>query len=172
MGSELKVQNKETADSSCDDSKSLTEYDWALDYINEFIDSPVWRDPVQSFIDENCIVFDGEEEMTHVQNEIYTAFNNLLEELIVKYIHSIGLSTQQFLTSLTGGGKKRLTKQIIEFILCCDDFIVFKKMMRSRNMELEHLPPLVPTNTMPTLNITENDRPPNRLAKNSAPEKY
>jgi len=31
---------------------------------------------------------------------------------------------------------------------------------------------LVPTNTMPTLNITENDRPPNRLAKNSAPEKY
>jgi len=136
MGSKLMVQNTDLNDSS-EDSKSLTEFDWALEYIYEFIDSPVWRDPVQSYIDEYCIVFDREEEMTHVQNMIYRRFNSIIEELIERYIHSIGISTQQFLISLTGGGKKRLTKQILEFILCFDDFIAFKNMMRNRNLELE-----------------------------------
>lgn len=172
MGSQLNRQFKENTESSCDDSKSATDYDWALDYINEFIDSPIWRNPVQSFIDENCIIFDGKEEMAHVHNDIHRAYNTLVEELIVKYIHSIGLTTQQFLTALTCDGKKRLTKQIIEFILCCDDFLVFRKMMRSRNLELEQealrmiqkgqdLPPLVPTNTMNKLSIGSDESPAN-----------
>jgi len=94
--------------------------------------------------------------MAHVHNEIHKAFNKLIEELIEKYIHSIGVTTMQFITALSSGGKRRLTKQIIDFILCCDDFTVFMKMMRSRNIELEQkalktiqqgkdLPPLVPT---------------------------
>jgi len=173
MGSNLIVQNTDSNDSS-EDSKSLTEYDWALEYINEFIDSPVWRDPVQSYIDENCIVFDGEEEMTHVQNMIYRRFNRIIEELIERYIHSIGLSTQQFLTSLTGGGKKRLTKQILEFILCYDDFIAFKNMMRTRNLELEQealrmiqqgLTPRMPKNSVTASSTTVDARPPNNATK-------
>jgi len=161
-------QNTESNDSS-DDSKSLTEYDWALDYINEFIDSPLWHDPVQSHIDENCIEFDREEEMTNVQNEIYRRFNRLIEGLIERYIHSIGLSTQQFLNSFTGGEKKRLTKQTLEFILCYDDSIAFKKMMRSRNMELnvqalrmiqQGLTPRISTNSLTKASTTLDHRPP------------
>jgi len=173
MGSNLIVQNTDSNDSS-EDSKSLTEYDWALEYINEFIDSPVWRDPVQSYIDENCIVFDGEEEMTHVQNMIYRRFNRIIEELIERYIHSIGLSTKQFLTSLTGGGKKRLTKQILEFILCYDDFIAFQNMMRTRNSELEQEAlwmiqqgptPRMPKNSVTASSTTLDARPHNNATK-------
>jgi len=172
MGSKLIVQND--SNDSSEDSKSLTEFDWALEYINEFIDSPVWRDPVQSYIDENCIVFDGEEEMTHVQNMIYRRFNKIIEELIERYIHSIGLSTQQFLASLTGGGKKRLTKQILEFILCYDDFIAFKNMMRNRNLELEQealrmiqqgQTPQMTKNSVTASSTTLDVRPPNHVRK-------
>jgi len=173
MGSKLIVQNTNSNDSS-DDSKSLTEFDWALEYINEFIDSPVWREPVQSYIDENCIVFDGEEEMTHVQNMIYKRFNRIIEELIERYIHSIGLSTQQFLTSLTGGGKRRLTKQILEFTMCYDDFIAFKNMMRTRNLELEQQAlrmmqqvqtPQMTKNSVTALSTTFDAQPPNHATK-------
>jgi len=129
---------------------------------------------VQSYIDENCIVFDGEEEMTHVQNMIYRRFNRIIEELIERYIHSIGLSTQQFLTSLTGGGKKRLTKQILEFILCYDDFIAFKNMMHTRNSELEQealrmiqkgLTPRISKNSVTASSTTLDARPPNNAKK-------
>jgi len=180
MGSNLIVQNTDSNDSS-EDSKSLTEYDWALEYINEFIDSPVWRDPVQSYIDENCIVFDGEEEMTHVQNMIYRRFNRIIEELIERYIHSIGLTTQQFLTALTGGGKKRLTKQILEFILCYDDFIAFKNMMRTRNSELEQealtmiqqgLTSRIHKNTVTTSSTTLDVRPPNHATTGGTKHDY
>jgi len=180
MGSKLNVQKTESNDSS-DDSKSLTEYDWALEYINQFIDSPVWRDPVQSYIDENCIVFAGEEEMAQVQNEIYRRFNRIIEELIERYIHSIGLTTEQFLTFLTDRGKKRLTKQILEFILCYDDFIAFKNMMRSRNMWLEQealrmiqqgLTPRIPTNSSTSASTTLDHRPPNNATKSGATHRY
>jgi len=133
MGSDLNIQTIASTDGSCDDSKSLNEYDWTFHYISEFIDSPIWRHPLQSFIWANSIVFEGEEEMTSVQNNIYKAFIALIDDLIVKYIHSIGISTNQFLAAFTG----EATKQIIEFILSYDDVTLFRKMMRSRNLELE-----------------------------------
>jgi len=134
MGSDLHIQTIES-ESSCEgeDSKSMTEYDWIFHYLSDFIDSPIWRHPLQSFIDTNSIVFEGEAEMTNVQKNVYKAFTALIDELIVKYIHPTGITTKQFLMALDG----EMTQQIIEFIMSCDDVTVFKKMMRCRNLELE-----------------------------------
>jgi len=135
MGSKLVVSKH--GDNSSDDSKSLTEYDWALDYINEFVDSPLWRNPVQSYIDENCFFFQGKDEIQHSQYDIHKGFTELIEKIIVKYVHSIGLTTGQFVTAISSGGKQRLSQKIIKFIMCFDDLNVFREMMYSRNVELE-----------------------------------
>ena len=36
--------------------------DWFFDMIINFLRSPRWKTPIMSFIDENCIVFDTEDE--------------------------------------------------------------------------------------------------------------
>jgi hypothetical protein len=36
--------------------------EWLFDSIIGFLKSPIWLNPIQSFIDENCLVFDNEEE--------------------------------------------------------------------------------------------------------------
>lgn len=38
------------------------ENDWFFDMIIGFLRSPRWKTPVMSFLDENCIVFDNEDE--------------------------------------------------------------------------------------------------------------
>lgn len=101
------------------------------------MESPIWRHPVQSYIDENCIFFEDDEEIQHCQNDIHQGFVKLIDKILVEYIHSIGISTDQFITAIASDGKKRLSKQIVNYIMCFDDLIVFKKMMHSRNLELE-----------------------------------
>ena len=36
--------------------------DWFFDMILNFLRSPRWVTPIMSFIDENCIVFDNDDE--------------------------------------------------------------------------------------------------------------
>jgi hypothetical protein len=38
------------------------ENSWLLDCVLSFMRSPRWRAPVVSFIEENCLVFDNDEE--------------------------------------------------------------------------------------------------------------
>merc|ERR1719193_1139267 len=82
-----------------------TEYDWALDYIDEFLKSPIWRHQVQSFVDENCLVFDKEEESRHCHHDIWKKFNELVEDVLAKYVSALGLTVPQFIAAVEGGGK-------------------------------------------------------------------
>ena len=36
--------------------------DWLYDYTLQFLSSPGWQIPIMSFIDENCYLFDMEDE--------------------------------------------------------------------------------------------------------------
>ena len=38
------------------------ESDWVLEYVINLINSPAWEVPVMAFIEENCIVFDSDDE--------------------------------------------------------------------------------------------------------------
>jgi len=35
---------------------------WLNDYIHQFLKSPEFRVPLSAFIEENCLVFDGDDE--------------------------------------------------------------------------------------------------------------
>lgn len=47
--------------------------DWMFDIIINFLRSPMWKTPIMSFIEENCIIFDTEDE-----NKLeYTGIHNV-----------------------------------------------------------------------------------------------
>lgn len=55
--------------------------DWFFDIIINFLRSPRWKTPIMSFLDENCLVFDNEEE-----NKLeYTQIHNVLSLLTYSF---------------------------------------------------------------------------------------
>jgi hypothetical protein len=42
-----------------------------LDSVTEFLKSPVWKNPIIDFIDDNCLVFDEEEENKLEYTEVH-----------------------------------------------------------------------------------------------------
>jgi hypothetical protein len=51
--------------------------EWLFDSVQQFLSSPLWFNPIQTFIDENCVVFDSGEE----NQFIYT----LLHQQVIGY---------------------------------------------------------------------------------------
>ena len=47
-----------------------------------FIRSPRWKTPVHTFIDENCMAFDNEEENKLEHTEIHKKFCKIVEDLL------------------------------------------------------------------------------------------
>ena len=46
--------------------------EWILDIVVEYLQSPIWKNPIMDFIDENCIIFEDEEENRLEYTEIHT----------------------------------------------------------------------------------------------------
>ena len=63
--------------------KDLNLQDWFFDMIINFLRSPRWKTPVMTFLDDNCIIFDTEDEnkleYTEVHNVLSSIRYNLLE---------------------------------------------------------------------------------------------
>lgn len=52
-------------------STDTAEYDWLFDYVQSVFQAPTWELPIGSFIDENCIVFDNEDENKLAYTEVH-----------------------------------------------------------------------------------------------------
>jgi hypothetical protein len=48
-----------------------TEYDWLFDYLYSVFKAPSWEKPLQEFIDENCTVFDNDDENKLAYTELH-----------------------------------------------------------------------------------------------------
>ena len=35
---------------------------WAYDFVKQYLVSPIWRNPLLDFIEENCLIFEDSEE--------------------------------------------------------------------------------------------------------------
>lgn len=102
-----------------------------------FLKGPEWALPVMSFIDENCIIFDSEEENKLAYMDIYAAFRMMVESLMELHLQDMGCTTEQFAQLCATCGSTNVGREVVEQILAVDDFVSFKKMMVKRNMELE-----------------------------------
>lgn len=111
--------------------------EWLFDSIIQFLRSPLWSHPVQTFIDENCLTFQGDDECTLEHTEIHKAFREVVDQVLGDHLSSMGIEPAQFVSACEEGKNKELHALVSEYILALDDFVVFKKMMDKRNVELE-----------------------------------
>ena len=109
--------------------------------------------PVWDYIDDNCIIFDSEEENKLAYQEVFNNFRELVESLLGMHLAEMGCEMEQFAELCQAYGTTEVGKEVIEQICAVDDFVSFKKMMVKRNMELE-------LETMRALSALENGETP------------
>ena len=110
---------------------------WRFDAMTQFMKSPDWAVPVWGFIDENCIVFDSDEESKLAHMDIFNAFREMVEALLHDHLSSMGISEEEFAQMCARQAGTEVGREILEQILAVDDFVSFKTMMTKRNTDLE-----------------------------------
>ena len=79
---------KPTARSRALKPLEMGDTDWVLDYVVNLINSPAWEMPVMTFIDENCIIFDSDDENKFAYTDIHQQFKDMgMCTLTRWYIH-------------------------------------------------------------------------------------
>jgi UDP-N-acetylglucosamine transferase subunit ALG13 len=110
---------------------------WIYESLLQYLTSPLWKVPIYSFIDENCIVFDAEEENKFGYTEIHKKFKKMIEDMVANLLTELGINEEQLEAQIVKGLKNKPHRKIFEQLLIVDNFIVFKKLMVKRNKELE-----------------------------------
>jgi hypothetical protein len=113
------------------------DYDWLYEGVTGFLRSPLFSVPLMSFIDENCIIFDTEEENKFEFTVIHQRYSELVDSLITEHLQELGVSAELFAEMLERSQEDKLSTFIQKRLLAMDDFQLFKKMMVKRNMDLE-----------------------------------
>lgn len=60
--------------------------EWILEIMAEYLQSPVWKNPIISFVEEHCIVFEDTEENSLDYTEVHASFKRLVESKLEAYI--------------------------------------------------------------------------------------
>ena len=108
-----------------------------LDVVQNILQSPEWTIPIANFIDENCSIFDNEEENKFPYSEKHEAFKDLVESLLQAQLVECGITTDILMEVMEKPSGVRVKRLLMSNIVPVDDFPTFKKMMVKRNIELE-----------------------------------
>jgi hypothetical protein len=100
--------------------------------------SPTWILPVAKFVDENCCIFENQEENKLEYTTVHNSFKQLVEDLLLVHLIELRISTDEFTNFCQNGltGNNELHRSLVEQLISVDDFLVFKAMMVKRNTEL------------------------------------
>ena len=60
--------------------------EWILEIIQDYLMSPVWKNPIVNFVEENCIYFEEGEENSLEHTEIHNRFKSLIEKNLEAFI--------------------------------------------------------------------------------------
>ena len=103
---------------------------WLFDAVTGFLRSPDWAVPVWNFIDDNCIVFDSDEENKLAYHDIFNAFREMVESLLQMFLSDMGKTMEAFVKLCTEFATTDVGKDVLEQILAVDDYSSFKQSMR------------------------------------------
>lgn len=108
------------------------------DYVVAILKSPTWVSPIAKFVDDNCGIFEQEEENKLEYTLVHNAFRQLVDNLLVAHLVEMELSTEQFMRFCQRGlsGNNELHRSLVEQLVSVEDFLVFKAMMVKRNCEI------------------------------------
>ena len=86
--------------------------------------------PVMTFIDENCVIFDNDEENKLVYYDKFNNFRQLIDNLLETHLSEIGITEEAFAKACEAGMDSRPeNKDVFEKLIAVDDFLTFKKLM-------------------------------------------
>ena len=90
------------------------------------------------FIDENCVVFDSEEENKFEYSIVHQKFQELVDSLLTNHLGNLNVTPEAFAEACERARyASRHNKAVFEQLMAMEDFLTFKKLMVKRNMELE-----------------------------------
>lgn len=89
-------------------------------------------------MDQNCVVFDNEEENKLEYTAIHKRFKEMLGLLFDSMMEEVGLEQEKLLELISIGMRGKYAP-LFEQILIADDFLKFKAIMLKRNNELEQI---------------------------------
>lgn len=125
------------------DSARDPEDAWIFDSLVGFLRGPVWHVPVMSFIEQKSLIFEPESSSTthdEAYKKVHEEYKQLVDFMLGSYMDDIGISPQQFQKACgaaLGNVKKQFNHNVFEQIWAADDFVVFKRMMIQKNIELQ-----------------------------------
>lgn len=110
----------------------------------QFSRSPIWRVPINNFIDDNCHLFDAEEEMKLEYTVLHQQFQQLIDGLLTSFVADLGVPPEEAMAAIkasmhSSSPEKGPTRFFIVSIFSFDDFRTFHRMMVKRNIELDIL---------------------------------
>ncbi|XP_030052078.1 cilia- and flagella-associated protein 36 isoform X2 [Microcaecilia unicolor] len=114
------------------------ESEWVVESIFGFLSGPIWSVPVLDFVEQNCSVFDDEEENKLSYTEIHHEYKELVEKLLEGYLQDIGITEEQFQDACKSPfAESHSLQTILQPVLAAEDFNMFKTMMVQKNVELQ-----------------------------------
>ncbi|XP_071476223.1 cilia- and flagella-associated protein 36-like [Diadema antillarum] len=117
----------------------MAEQEWVMDGVVGFLHSPIWRVPILSYIEQNCIVFNPGEENIDAYKEIHKKYEMLVDSLLESFLEDLGINERAFLDVCQAFKSKnsQATITVLEQVYAAQDFETFKVMMTQKNVELE-----------------------------------
>ncbi|XP_051507119.1 cilia- and flagella-associated protein 36 isoform X10 [Myxocyprinus asiaticus] len=88
-------------------------------------------------MDNNCSVFDDEDENKLTYTEIHQQYKQLVEQLLENHMQEVGISEQQFVHACSSSTKTKSLQAVFQPVLATDDFQMFRSLMVQKNMELQ-----------------------------------
>lgn len=114
------------------------ENDWIFDFVLQFLGSDRFDAAVMDFVDENCHIFENDEENKFIYTDIYQEFLDHMEGVINSNLAELDVTPDVFYEACqTSRNSRDINKRVFEKLLAMEDFSVFKKIMVKRNTELQ-----------------------------------
>ncbi|XP_067277867.1 cilia- and flagella-associated protein 36 [Pseudorasbora parva] len=110
---------------------------WVVESVAGFLGSPDWLIPLADFMENNCSVFDDEDENKLTYTEIHQQYKQLVERLLESFLQEVGITEPQFVSACSSLSGSKALQAVLQPVLATSDFQMFRSLMVQKNMELQ-----------------------------------
>ncbi|GMT10164.1 hypothetical protein PFISCL1PPCAC_1461 [Pristionchus fissidentatus] len=111
-----------------------------LSKLLDFLDSSIWHLPIETFIEQQSIVFDRQQDDSDLYMRVHHEFGNLVDTLLECFCEDTGIRPEELVGALEKIEKERMSakaKAAYEPLAAAQNYAVFVPMMMRKNVELQ-----------------------------------
>ena len=121
--------------------------DTLSDALQNYLNGPEWRQSIETFVEANCMKFDGVVDYDHEHHRLWMDFKEIVEAILDMALGEVGGSIEslekmfdEISHTRATGPKDGTIKDILGQLMTYDSFEMFSHMMRlaAENMEDTH----------------------------------